>query len=109
MKKILIILLLSGCSSTGVVPMDRDSYFIGRKDGTPGLGVSLSNKAEVYQEANAFCNNKHQNIHILTSNITPARPGQLGSTEIQFKCVSKNSEAVPMQKESDIVIETRQR
>ena len=42
---------LTACASTGVIPMDRDSYFIGKKDGSPGIGISLSNKAEVYREA----------------------------------------------------------
>ena len=60
MKKLLLaasiaVSTLVGCASTGVIPMDQDSYMIGKKDGTPGLGVSLSNKAEVYREANEFC------------------------------------------------------
>ena len=44
--------ILVGCASTVVIPLDQDSYMIGNKDGSPGLGVSLSNKAEVYAEAN---------------------------------------------------------
>ena len=50
--------LIGGCASTGVIPMSQDSYYIGKKDGSPGLGVSLSNKAQVYKEAYAFCSEK---------------------------------------------------
>ena len=32
--------VLSGCQSTGVVTMDNDSYFTGKNDGVPGLGVN---------------------------------------------------------------------
>lgn len=79
---------ISGCQSTGIIPMDRDSYMIGKKDGTPGLGVSLSNKADVYREANDFCRAKGLEVQTLEVTTTPARPGQLGSTELHFKCVA---------------------
>ncbi len=88
--------LISSCSSTGVIPMGDNSYMIGKKDGYPGVGVSLSVRAEVYDEATAFC--KKKNLDVKTLNITtlPARPGQLGSTELQFKCVfPKNETAKP--------------
>jgi hypothetical protein len=41
------VLILAGCQSTGVVSMDQDSYFIGKKDGSPGIGVSLNKKTAV--------------------------------------------------------------
>jgi hypothetical protein len=87
--------------------MDQDSYFIGKKDGAPGLGISLSNKAEVYQEANTFCQQKHLEVKTLHIETTPARPGQLGSTELQFKCVQPGGSAKPLSKEADTVIEIR--
>ena len=79
--------LLMGCQSTGVIPMDQDSYYIGKKDGSPGLGVSLSNKAEVYKEANAFCSERGLVVKTLRETVTPAAPARLGSTELHFKCV----------------------
>jgi hypothetical protein len=100
-------LMLSGCQSTGVIPMDRDSYMIGKKDGAPGLSVSLTNKAEVYREANTFCREKGLEVETLHVTTTPARPGQLGSTELQFRCTSPGSKAKPLVKESDTVIEIR--
>lgn len=66
--------MLGGCQSTGVIPMDQDSYYIGKKDGSPGLGLSLGNKAEVYKEANAFCSEKGLEVKVLREIVTPALP-----------------------------------
>ena len=83
---------ISGCQSTGVIQMDHDTYMIGKKDGTPGLGVSLSNKAEVYKEANSFCNEKGLKVETVKVVVLPAKVAKLGSTELEFKCVSLKEE-----------------
>jgi hypothetical protein len=101
--------ILCGCTSTGVIPMDRDSYMIGKKDGSPGIGVSLSNKAEVYREANDYCRAKGREVHTLNVSVISAAPGRLGSTELHFKCVLPGETAQPLIKEADRVIEIRQR
>lgn len=100
---------VAGCQSTGVIPMDQNSFMIAKKDGTPGLGVSFSNKAEVYREATAFCKVKGLEVKTLRVETTPARPGQLGGTELQFKCVAPGGDAQPLVKEADQVIELRSR
>lgn len=105
----LIFALLAGCASTGVIPMDQDSYMIGKKDGSPGLGVSLSNKAEVYAEANTFCRSKGLEVQTLNVLTTPAAVGRLGSTELQFKCVQPGGSARPLVHEADKIIEVRNR
>jgi hypothetical protein len=87
--------------------MDQDSYYIGKKDGSPGLGVSLSNKAEVYKEANAFCREKGLEVKVLREIVTPSAPARLGSTELYFKCVPPGGTAEPLSKEADTVIEVR--
>jgi hypothetical protein len=102
-------LILVGCQSTGVIQMDQDSYMIGKKDGSPGIGVSLTNKAEVYQEANAFCREKKLEVKTLQVTTTPAIPGRLGSTELQFRCVLPGGSAQPLVKEADKTIEIRNR
>jgi hypothetical protein len=101
--------LLVGCASTGVIPMDQDSYMIGKKDGSPGLGVSLSNKAEVYAEANKFCRSNGLEVQTLNVVTTPAAIGRLGSTELQFKCVQPGGSARPLVHEADKIIEVRNR
>jgi hypothetical protein len=79
---------IGACQSTGVIPMDHGTYMIGKKDGSPGLGVSLSNKAEVYKEANAFCSEKSLVVETIKVTVAPAKFGKLGSTELEFKCVT---------------------
>ncbi|MCG2572176.1 hypothetical protein LVY74_01210 [Acinetobacter sp. ME22] len=81
------IIFITGCSSTGVVPIGQNSYFIGKKDGTPGIGISLKNKAYVYQEANLFCSTMHKEIFVLSEITIPTLPARLGSTELRFKCI----------------------
>lgn len=100
--------LLIGCSSTGVIPMSQDSYFIGKKDGYPGIGISISNKAEVYQEANAFCIKKDLEVKTLRETVIPAAPGRLGSTELHFKCVQNGGTAQPLRKDANTVIRVEQ-
>ena len=100
----LVALFIVSCSSTGVIPMSQDSYFIGKKDGSLGIGISLSNKAEVYQEATAFCNKKRLEVFTLRETVTPSAPGRLGSTELHFKCVQPGGTAQPLVKEADKVI-----
>ncbi len=86
---------ISGCASTGVIPMGKDSYLIGKKDGSPGLGVSFSNKADVYKEANSFCSAKGLEVETLNLATIPAKLARLGSTELQFKCVPHGSTTSP--------------
>jgi hypothetical protein len=89
--------------------MDQDSYMIGKKDGTPGIGVSLSNKAAVYKEANEFCRAKGREVQTLHVETTPAVPGRLGSTELQFRCVPSGGAAQPLVRDADSVVEVRNR
>jgi hypothetical protein len=96
-----------GCASTGVIKMGENYYMLGKKDGAPGLGISLSNKAAVYSEANEFCARQSLELQVIREVVLPARPAQLGSTEIQFKCVPRGADSAPLKKEADKVIEIR--
>lgn len=84
---LILIMAVTGCKSTGVIPMGHGVYMIGKKDGSPGLGVSLSNKAKVYKEANTYCQKKLLVVETVNINVIPAKVGRLGSTELEFKCV----------------------
>lgn len=103
------VLLLASCASTGVIPLGQNTYYIGKKDGAPGLGVSLKNKAAVYTEAREFCSNLGLEIKVLNEIVTPAAPARLGSTELEFSCVPKGSIATPTQEKPDQIIERRTR
>ncbi|MDW7646461.1 MAG: hypothetical protein SCI25_15660 [Desulfuromonadales bacterium] len=101
------VMFLASCASTGVIPMSQDSYYIGKKDGSPGLGVSLSNKAQVYKEAHAFCNEKGLELFVLRETVTPSAPARFGSTELHFKCVASGGTAGPLTKDPDTVIQIK--
>jgi len=103
----MLVVLTAGCQSTGVIPMDQDSYMIGKKDGTPGIGISLANKGEVYREANTFCQTRGLEVKTLRVVTIPSMPAQLGSTELHFKCVPSGGSAQPLVKDADTVIEVR--
>jgi hypothetical protein len=64
---------------------------IGKTDGTPGVGTSLSNKAAVFKEANEFCQKKGLEVKTISVETTPSYPLHLGTTELQFSCVQPGS------------------
>ena len=90
-----VLIIVAACASTGVISVGDNAYMIGKKDGSPGLGVSLSTKAAVYAEAAAFCSeqmgyiNPSKTLVVETVKIDtiPAKLAQLGSTELIFRCV----------------------
>jgi hypothetical protein len=104
-NSLILSLVLIGCQSSGVIPMSQNSYFIGKKDGSPGIGISFTNKAEVYQEANEFCNKKGLEVKTLRETVIASAPARLGSTELHFKCVKIGGEAEALKKDPDAVIE----
>jgi hypothetical protein len=106
---ILFFFIITGCKSTGVVELGQDSYYIGKKDGSPGLGVSLSNKAAVLKEARAYCASKNLEMKVLKETVTPAAPARLGSTELEFSCVPVGSLVTPTEEKPDAIIEIRER
>lgn len=84
-------IILLGCSSTGVVPIGGNTYMIAKKDGSPGVGISQKNKAEVYQEATEYCSSKHMVMKEVSVKVSPSLPLILGSTELHFRCVDQST------------------
>jgi hypothetical protein len=56
--------LTASCASTGVVPMDHDTYMIARRSGQAGLGPPVHTKAKVYREASAFARNRTRPLRL---------------------------------------------
>ena len=79
-------LLLVGCaSSTGVIPIGKETYSISRTDNGPAASLGEM-KASAYKEAAAFCGTKGKQLQVLLSNDVPRSFGQFPQTEIQFTC-----------------------
>ena len=88
MKYLLLmtVLLLSACSSTGVIPIDKGSFMIGRRSAQAGFGPPSGTKADVYQEANEFCTKEHKTVKTINLNVTNTGFGRPGNVELIFNC-----------------------
>lgn len=81
------LLLLAGCaSSTGVISAGKDQYMISREDNGPAASLGAI-KAQVFQEAGAFCAGQGKTMEIVRENDVPRSFGQFPQTSLQFKCV----------------------
>ena len=80
---------LTACSSTGVVPMDKDSYLISKKSAQLGFGPPIGVKGEVYTEANEFCGNEGKAVETLKYEETNSGFARSAAVALEFRCVPK--------------------
>jgi hypothetical protein len=80
------VIWLIGCSSTGVVPMDGDSYLLSKRSAQVGFGPPEGTKADVYREANAFCAEEGKKVHTVNLEMTNGAFARPGSVALQFEC-----------------------
>lgn len=84
----LVALFITGCSSTGVVQTGKGQYMIAKTSAGGGFVSAEGTKAELYKEANAFCNK--QGMVVDTIKIT-GKDGRVfvrsASAELQFRCI----------------------
>lgn len=83
---IFLILLFTGCSSTGVVPMDKGTYMIAKRSAQVGFGPPTAVKADVYKEANEFCAKKQKIVKTLNIEVTNSGFAKPGNILLEFKC-----------------------
>jgi hypothetical protein len=90
MKKIAfaLALLLAGCTTTtGVVPMGKDTYMVSRSDNT--ITASLGTiKQQALNDAREHCAKSGQSYSVVGGYDVPRALGQFPQTEVQFKCVA---------------------
>lgn len=82
-----IVLLLSGCASSGVVPLSADKFMISKNTAKFGGGISASAASEVYEEASDFCAKQGKKVETVDLQLTPGRFGSLGNVTLQFRCI----------------------
>lgn len=80
-------LLLTGCASSGVVPLTADKFMISKNTAKLGGGISASAAAEVHEEANDYCIKQGKKAETVDLQLVPGRAGSLGNVTLQFKCV----------------------
>lgn len=90
MKKtsFLILMILSGCASTGIVETDQDTYFISKKAPQVGFGPPITVRKEVYEEANLFCASKNRKVETIKLELTDAGFARSAAATLEFKCVN---------------------
>ena len=82
-----LILFLSGCASSGVVPLTADKFMISKNTVKFGGGISASAAAEVHEEANSFCTKQGKKVETVDLQLSPGRAGSAGSVTLQFRCI----------------------
>jgi hypothetical protein len=107
----LSILILTACaSSSGVVPIGKDTYMISRtQKGFSGSSGKV--KAEAFKEANQFCESQGKKLQIVSTSqkdmvLFTSDP----SAEIQFMCLDAQDPELKrpkLEKEPDTVIEIK--
>ena len=91
MKKyyLAILFLLLGCSSTGIVPMDKGTYLVSMRSAQVGFGPPTAAKAQLYEEANTFCAKENKAVETINLETTDSGFARPASASLQFRCVAK--------------------
>ena len=87
---VFLIIALTGCSSSGVIPTDRGAYMISKKSAAGIFGTPDGVRGDIYIEANEFCARSGKTVETLKTEIKGAIPFmRTGSAMLEFKCVSQ--------------------
>jgi len=86
------IIILLGCSSSGVVKLENDLYLLAKKSPQVGFGPSVTLKGDVYREANEFCEKSARKLETVSFESTDAGFAKSPTASLQFKCVLKSDE-----------------
>jgi hypothetical protein len=93
MKKAFVLmgLVITGCSSTGVVSTGPDTYMVAKSGGGPGAsGAEIS--ADLYREANAFCAaQKKQFVRISVTEQDNKPFVRQANAKLEFRCVAEGT------------------
>ena len=79
----------TACSSTGVVPMDRDTYMVSKRTPKIGFVNADDEKAEVYRQANDFCARQNKQVETVKLDMVPSGFARQASASLEFRCVAK--------------------
>jgi hypothetical protein len=85
----ILALALSGCGSTGIIPMDKGTYMVANTAAGRGFSTGDGPKADVYLQANEFCAKTNQQVETLNITSQDGKPFvRSGHAELQFRCVN---------------------
>jgi len=88
----LSMLLFTGCSSSGVIPIGDGVYTLSKLSPACGFSDGEGAKTDLYKEANVFCSEKNQEISVVKAT---ARKGvvfvRCAGADLEFRCVDKKN------------------
>ena len=82
-----VVLLVAGCASTGVVPMDKGTYMVSKRSPQVGFGPPVAAKADIYKQANDFCAKQGKTVETIDFKGTDSGFARSASASLEFKCV----------------------
>lgn len=91
MQRLLLValVLLSGCGSTGVVPMGQNMYSISKTSAACGFRDAGGVRADIYKEMGAFCERKGLASEVVSIEALDGVVGRrCASATVEFRCVS---------------------
>ena len=81
-----LLAVLVSCSSTGVVPMEADTYMIAKRSAQVGFGPPNGVKADVYEDANKFCGKEGKTVKTIKLDTTDSGFARPASVSLAFSC-----------------------
>lgn len=77
---------LSACANTGVVPMDAGTYLVAVRDAPLGFGPPVTAEADAYKQANAYCAAKGLKVKTIKLEKTDSGFARPAAVSLQFMC-----------------------
>lgn len=82
-----VLTLLSGCASTGVVPVGSDTFMVSKQTAT-GYQSAVGIRAEILREANEYSERLGKKMIVISLTSKDGVPGSsYGTAELVFKAV----------------------
>jgi hypothetical protein len=85
-------LLPTGCTKTGVIPMDNGTYTV-NKTSYMGYGPAHRLKSAVHNEANDYCVRLGKKMEMISFEIFEDGFSNPSSATLQFKCLDSDQKA----------------
>ncbi len=90
---LLIVLTLSGCASTGIVPTGRNEYMISKTDMGDVWHTGAKVLAKLYIEANEYCAKKNMFVEKISEETNDGKVFvRNANATLRFRCVSSEGE-----------------
>lgn len=105
---LILVVLLAGCTSSGPVPMGKDTFMITKQSPT-GFHSGGSVKADIFREANEYCVSQGLQFQPISNKSKDGIVGfAFANAEVTFRCLadgdSEIKRPVPV---PDVIIEKR--